>query len=515
MKKTNKKEINSYDEILKYSPHEHLRDVQLKALEDAYNIITKEPNKNFIVLELPPGVGKSAVGWMLAHIYKRGYFLTVRKQLQDQYVKEMEGRMPILKGKNAYICAEYPKNTCDNSRCLRDPKLVGKHSSKCPYIRAVHKALAASFCSFNMHSFYFQHRYGAFKGMTRDVLIIDEGHLIEETFMNVINTSIPLDGEFVQEIPRFKKTKDYIPFLKELYEKLSEYLDEYQGFEVSKIYIQAGALMRKIWVLLEDIKDNEWVHTIEERSERSREKIIFKPLFVDHFIQEFLYNTANEKTIIMSATIGDFDQFCQRSGIPKDQAIVIREGSPFPIKNRPIFRPYAGSMSKRNFKNTWPNFIAYVKELLEEHKDEKGIIHAHSEWLSSKIAKELNQKRITEKNGNVDEMLKIHGAKKNSVIVAAGLATGLDLKNDLSRFQIIAKVPYPNLGDVQMKRRFEISKNYYQYITALALMQSYGRSVRSKNDWAVTYIVDEDFDRFMMYNKRMLSDWFLEALQKD
>ena len=42
------------------------------------------------------------------------------------------------------------------------------------------------------------------------------------------------------------------------------------------------------------------------------------------------------------------------------------------------------------------------------------------------------------------------------------MAEGIDLKDDLSRFQIITKVPYPNLGDERIKIR--CNKDYIWYV---------------------------------------------------
>ena len=79
------------------------------------------------------------------------------------------------------------------------------------------------------------------------------------------------------------------------------------------------------------------------------------------------------------------------------------------------------------------------------------------------------------------------------------LQTGLDLNGDLSRFQIITKVPYPNKSD------------YWQ--TSLKLAQAYGRSIRSKEDWANICILDSAFNYFLKRNAGILSDWFLQAIR--
>jgi ATP-dependent DNA helicase DinG len=86
-----------------------------------------------------------------------------------------------------------------------------------------------------------------------------------------------------------------------------------------------------------------------------------------------------------------------------------------------------------------------------------------------------------------DEVIAGHvNSTKPTVLISPSLYTGLDLKDDLSRFQIITKVPYPDLGDRWIDEKRKINGQWYTWQTALRLVQGYGRSVRSKEDYAVT-----------------------------
>ena len=112
-----------------------------------------------------------------------------------------------------------------------------------------------------------------------------------------------------------------------------------------------------------------------------------------------------------------------------------------------------------------------------------------------------------------EEMLAEHARRPNGIIVAPAMHEGLDLKGDLSRFQIIAKVPYPNFfDDKQLARRVELDRRYLVWLVALKLVQSYGRSIRSAEDWAHTYIIDGAIDRFLKEADKMLPPWFKEAI---
>jgi ATP-dependent DNA helicase DinG len=45
------------------------------------------------------------------------------------------------------------------------------------------------------------------------------------------------------------------------------------------------------------------------------------------------------------------------------------------------------------------------------------------------------------------------------------------------------------------------------------LVQASGRSIRSKEDWAKTYILDSAFGYFVNKNRNILPDWFIQAVK--
>jgi Rad3-related DNA helicase len=83
---------------------------------------------------------------------------------------------------------------------------------------------------------------------------------------------------------------------------------------------------------------------------------------------------------------------------------------------------------------------------------------------------------------------------------------GVDLKGDLSRFQVICKVPYPYLGDKVVKKRMHKWRWWYDYETLKTVVQSIGRSIRSEDDHAITYILDDDWYRFASKHKQSLPE---------
>ena len=88
----------------------------------------------------------------------------------------------------------------------------------------------------------------------------------------------------------------------------------------------------------------------------------------------------------------------------------------------------------------------------------------------------------------------------------------LDLSEDLSRFQVLSKVPYPYLGDPFVKARMAHDDRWYSWNTALSLVQATGRSIRSREDRATTYMLDADFNNFMARASDILPDWWKRAI---
>lgn len=99
-----------------------------------------------------------------------------------------------------------------------------------------------------------------------------------------------------------------------------------------------------------------------------------------------------------------------------------------------------------------------------------------------------------------------------TVIISPSMTEGLDLKDDLSRFSIVVKVPYPFLSDYVKARNAMDGGRYYAWTTALAIQQETGRSNRHQNDFATHYILDEAFGYFIQKNGGMFSPWWAESV---
>ena len=100
-----------------------------------------------------------------------------------------------------------------------------------------------------------------------------------------------------------------------------------------------------------------------------------------------------------------------------------------------------------------------------------------------------------------------------TVLLSPSMTEGLDLRGDLSRFQVVAKMPYASLADPYVKTRMELDSDWYRLQTALTLVQALGRSVRSMDDYATSYIIDGDFAYFLKQADSILPDWWKDSIE--
>jgi Rad3-related DNA helicase len=218
----------------------------------------------------------------------------------------------------------------------------------------------------------------------------------------------------------------------------------------------------------------------------------------------------------MSGTILDKNLFCQLNGLDVTKAAYHSIESPFPAKNRPIIYMPIGKMSYKNKEETFQRYIPYIKKIMNKYAGQKGIIHTNSFELSNWIQKSIKDKRfVFHDSTNKDEMLKMHcETDKPTVLVSPSMDTGVSLDDDLARFQIIAKVPYPSLGSQKNKMRQSNNPDWYAWKTVSGFIQMTGRSVRSSEDYADTIIIDGSFGDVLRHSSHFLPNWIQEAIKK-
>ena len=130
------------------------------------------------------------------------------------------------------------------------------------------------------------------------------------------------------------------------------------------------------------------------------------------------------------------------------------------------------------------------------------------------IQKNINSSRfLIHDTSNRIDVYNFHiNSGKPTILLSPSFTEGIDLVDELSRFQIIVKVPYPYLGDEFIKKKMKRVSGWYEWETAKTIIQASGRSVRNENDHCITYILDSDFGKFYNKNSHLFPKWYSDAI---
>jgi Rad3-related DNA helicase len=243
------------------------------------------------------------------------------------------------------------------------------------------------------------------------------------------------------------------------------------------------------------------------------------PLSVARLAPALLFDAA-ELTVLSSAFLGHRAVLAACFGLAAGDVRTVSVGSPFAVEQRPIVYRPVGALSKDSLAQLEPALGAEVAAILGRHAEDKGLIHAPSYAIARRLLADLvdrapaQARRIlfVEAGANKPRALEQHReSRQPTVLLSPSMREGVDLPDDFLRFQIITKMPYPDLGDPWTAARQARDPRWYALETAKALVQAYGRSCRHAADHGTTYVLDAQFQRFLTRYRPLLPPWFLDA----
>lgn len=542
-------------DLNKYTP----RPEQSKCLDFIIKSKQDNPNTKFFLLNMPTGIGKSHTAMMISDWYTTSIdknakidIITAGKILQDQYDDTYES-INNLKGKENYECVQY---ACSCSNGKEFNRLNKTSCDFCPYDSAKGSFISGrvSLTNFYLYLIYALYNNGVMEQRKASVLIVDECHEFDDVMSDFISIKITESTikklKFINELEILKKLKkvstivQYITFLEYL---LGEVIDTIEALDKSmqggRNYKQDKRDLRiskitgglnsdvKLMQVISDLKQyqlkidlflkeykaspNNWVLETYMNEKLAQKELSLEPIWAYDYLDKYVWSKY-DMVILMSGTILDKNIFSNLNGLDNDRAVYYSVKSPFPSKNRPIYYMPLGKMSYLKKEETFENYKPYLHKILKKYDGKKGIIHTNSFELANWIQRGVDNPRlIFHESINKDEMLRKHFESDDpTVFVSPSVGTGVSFDHDRSRFQIIAKIPYPSLGSQKNKMRQKNNPDWYAWKTVCGLLQMTGRSIRSKTDYADTIIIDGSFSDILRYSSHFLPDWVQESIKK-
>lgn len=473
-----------------------------------------------LIVEAPTGVGKSPICSTVAKD-GGGIILTPQMILQEQYVRDFPW-LDLLKGKANYTCHSTGKN-CKESEILCKKK-CGR--SGCPYLLAKSRFFKGTAGTTN-----YAYLFSILPYLTEEELrnkkwlIFDEGHHLESQLIESSSIHISeslAKGLGVDFITPSKKSyhNAVLEIEKAVRVKISVLVakidsDEELSEQENSIFGILEDLLTKITMYKVTEEEHDYVFYTSDEDQKEKFWGV-KPVFARGAWKN-LITPIGKKTLITTATVLDHEYFAECIGL-KSYAYMGIE-SPFKVSNRKVFYKPQAKLNFGNMKEEFPKVVQKIVDILEKFADYKGIIHSHSfkmtEQLFWLIPKELRWRLVQHRpDSNRDEILnKFLASDKPLVMMSPSMTEGVDLKEDLGRFAIFPKMPYPSLGDAWVKARNAVDPLWYPNQVAKTIIQGSGRVCRSEDDWGYTYILDANFENFFDRNSGLIPEWFQDAIK--
>lgn len=507
---------------LKYWSLKHYppRAEQIEVIEKISRVLDKG-YKN-IILEAGTGTGKSAIATTIANhkeFIEDSYILTMTNQLQKQYLHDFEYMVMEIKGRNNYPCNF--GGYCNN--CQMENESETK-CNDCEYLLNMKKAQDSD-CVITNYDYLFYSGNYAQQWETRDLIIFDEAHNFEKKIMSLVSEDLNryiiferYGFDIFEHVAKRGALKDidnneyWINILLKCIDKEKEQ-PVYSPYEEKK----HKNYLQKYQRMIQKLTSEEYIielplrkQILEDKDKTNRLKIELKPLSAKNHSKLLLQ--FGKIRLFMTGTLGSKEKFCEWNGLNPEETFYIYQKSPFPVENRPIIKKYVTSMRQEAWHN--PHIIKYIKKIINSHTGEKGVIHTSSNQQAWWIKKQLNSKRVWVAQGASREetISRFENSINPVILVGAGLKDGVDFKGDKCRYQILFKVPYPNLGSRQIKIRRQVDPVWYMHQTIQPLQQAYGRGIRDANDYCKMYILDEDFEHLVSKYKCLFNEYFLEGI---
>lgn len=521
--------------------------------------------KKFFILESPPGSGKSVIGVTAAKVisaiegFAKTYgpdtiVLTKTKSLQTQYY-EFPPKIPMLTSAANYECNLFPNiedTYYNNGECI---KAICPVLDRCNY-RVKKGEFVGSDVGVLNYAYFF-----TTKEFNPKIVIYDEAHSLESTICEF--NSFALREDEIERIVIYLAKADIpsemdVDSIESRLKTLINVLDNLD-FELGKqlavsIYMDLAQILAYVnihvnqleAIIIENSGSADVVNYKEsyKRAKRAAnfinghvsrlkafsvstcdwvkvipksDTLTIKPLYAEEFSSKIfsrpLFN------ILMSGTICGISEFLTSLNISPDEADYLCLDSSYKAENRPFMNLNLPGLNKSNKDELLPLYVSTIDNIIEQlhtnYGSLRGIIHTIS-YDNAEFIKSLSKYRsimYVPERGSSLNLKNVLMEADNTVLVSPSILEGMDLKDDLSRFQIFLKVPFAYIGDPWVRRRMDLSKDWYARDAIVKVIQGYGRSIRSRDDFAFTFMLDQNFSSLISRNQEKIPKWFSDAVK--
>lgn len=493
-KGASKRSVKSHRDILDYFPGTP-RPGQVSLLRQLQESWDKA---DVFVLDAPVAFGKTLVGMTIARWAGKAHIALPNNMLVEQTKQSFPG-VACLERKDSYRCQSY-RNEVDLSyaNCASHKTRTNEYCTGCPYLAATRAAYARPVSVSNYHV------YMAYK-IYKPTVIIDEAHLM-----------LP----FLQDLHSRKVwTQDVgLPQSVDTYVKLRDWLKKNPQIVNTRPTLQT---------LLNDLEAGTEHYLVKRSEERwrneERDCLSLLPIDTSHSEKATMLwpQQKVKKLVLMSATISEMD--VRQLALQGRRVKYIYGESPIPKERRPILWN-TGLETNIRFPYTSEGMQDLATSIVTMVKDNtyisstKGLIHApysQAVVLGKVLREKLPTHTILLHDAQNKQQIfdQFRNSSKPCILIGSGMWEGLDLLGYDYGWQVIAKLPYPSLGDPAWSYLAEQEPERYAWATAKTLLQGFGRICRGPTDFGLTIVLDKAFENFYFRQASLFPPYIREAIE--
>lgn len=517
---------------------EGFRDHQVPAIRDVLDAYDR--GVDIVFLDAPTGAGKTLIAEAVRRAMGvRAVYMCHGKELQAQFVADYPYSR-VLMGRSNYdteLRPDLSAEDCTGNGC----GFCVEGRVTCPYQNAKRRASTAPLAVLNTAYFLAEANIPRSVFAGRKLVVADESDTLEGQLMGHVEFRVSsrlmrdLRIQGVVKAARVKTIKGWLteelrPAIVEKRRGLRAQGQLFGGDDVglNREIQRLTRLHGRIGDVVAGLVDEEagedggdaWGDWVRDYDDRAAGDLILKPVRVSSQGAELLW-PHGDKWLCMSASLISPEEQAESLGIDRAGLTweTVTVPMTFPVENRPIFyRPKANITAKTRDEET-PKLVAGIAELVDEHPDVNVLIHTVNYSLAGTLSRALEPEDgrpvWTYANARERAAALEDFKAKGGVLVAPSMDRGVDLAEDLARLVIIAKIPFPYLGDKQVSVRMRTpgGPTWYACQVARSLVQMTGRGVRSEVDVCQTYIVDAQFSRYWQADgRRLLPKYWRDAV---
>lgn len=528
----------------------------------------------YVFLRAPVGSGKSADLTTFCRFYQSFYStpqLALIKQILDD--PDLGMYFHDIKGQNNYKCvkSDDPSDTVRHGICKRVKGFVPKYCDKyveCPYYSmkwaaSQSQSILTSTAYIMLEALNHGDVVEAPMLSKRPLQVIDEGHNLAEIILGFVSVSLTpntLKDLYYKHQARFVavenlRLNEMKALLEEIHTdvaiRINELEEQQQEVGLTKLNLQDKAAIEEIEQLnnvsntigniLDSHEDGSWVWYTNYTKKHGQQLPCFiaQPLSARNYAQHYIWRRS-DIGIVSSATL-DPDIFINETGLDtvckREEINVLDVPSTFAPENRPIvdWSWRVGKMTRAERGDNIDKAVECIAEIAVKHRGQNVAVHSSSyklaqdvydRYFSRYIIPFLTGITVTEfppiviaqgdtKHDTVKRWIDDGRAGKGGILMAVALSEGQDWKGDACRAQILLNTLYPSLEDKRIHKRVVELKHsrWYNSMTMNSIMQSYGRGVRSEDDYCTMYLLDETVFTVYKSLKNTLPIWFTEIME--